>query len=222
MTVADSLKSILDELPEEVELIAISKTKTPEQIMQVYNAGHREFGESKAQELLPKYEALPKDIRWHMVGHLQSNKVKYIAPFIKVIHSIDSLKLLKTVNKEARKNSRTIQCLLQLHIAEEESKFGLQFEEACGLLESEAFRGMENVEICGLMGMATLTENTDQVRSEFRQLKQYFDTVREQYFHDKAYFKEISMGMSGDYRLAIEEGSTMVRIGSAIFGERVK
>ena len=222
MTVADNLQSIFKELPEQVRLIAISKTKTPEQIMEAYNAGHLDFGENKAQELLPKYEALPKDIHWHMVGHLQSNKVKYIAPFIKLIHSIDSLKLLKTVNKEARKNDRIIQCLLQLHIAEEESKFGLQYEEACGLLESEAFRNMENVEICGLMGMATLTDNTDQIRSEFRQLKQYFDTIRERYFPGKASFREVSMGMSGDYRLAVEEGSTMVRIGSAIFGERVK
>ena len=222
MTVADNLQSIFKELPEQVRLIAISKTKTPDQIMEAYNAGHLDFGENKAQELLPKYEALPKDIHWHMVGHLQSNKVKYIAPFIKLIHSIDSLKLLKTVNKEARKNDRIIQCLLQLHIAEEESKFGLQYEEACGLLESEAFRNMENVEICGLMGMATLTDNTDQIRSEFRQLKQYFDTIRERYFPGKASFREVSMGMSGDYRLAVEEGSTMVRIGSAIFGERVK
>ncbi len=222
MTVADNLQSIFKELPEQVRLIAISKTKTPEQIMEAYNAGHLDFGENKAQELLPKYEALPKDIHWHMVGHLQSNKVKYIAPFVKLIHSIDSLKLLKTVNKEARKNDRIIQCLLQLHIAEEESKFGLQYEEACGLLESEAFRNMENVEICGLMGMATLTDNTDQIRSEFRQLKQYFDTIRERYFPGKASFREVSMGMSGDYRLAVEEGSTMVRIGSAIFGERVK
>ncbi len=222
MTVADNLQSIFKELPEQVRLIAISKTKTPDQIMEAYNAGHLDFGENKAQELLPKYEALPKDIHWHMVGHLQSNKVKYIAPFVKLIHSIDSLKLLKTVNKEARKNDRIIQCLLQLHIAEEESKFGLQYEEACGLLESEAFRNMENVEICGLMGMATLTDNTDQIRSEFRQLKQYFDTIRERYFPGKASFREVSMGMSGDYRLAVEEGSTMVRIGSAIFGERVK
>ncbi len=222
MTVADNLQSIFKELPEEVRLIAISKTKTPDQIMEAYNAGHLDFGESKAQELLPKHEALPQDIHWHMVGHLQSNKVKYIAPFVKMIHSIDSLKLLKTVNKEARKNARKIQCLLQLHIAEEESKFGLQFEEACGLLESETFRSMENVEICGVMGMATLTDNTDQIRSEFRQLKKYFDAIRNQYFPGKASFKEVSMGMSGDYRLAVEEGSTMVRIGSAIFGERVK
>lgn len=220
MTVADNLKKIFEELPDQVKLIAISKTKSTGQVMQVHNAGHHVFGESKAQELLPKYEALPKDIRWHMVGHLQSNKVKYIAPFIELIHSIDSLKLLKIVNKEARKNARTIQCLLQIHIAEEESKYGLQFEEACEILESESFRNMENVEICGLMGMATLTGNTDQVRSEFRQLKQYFDIIREKYFAGKASFSEISMGMSGDYRIAIEEGSTMVRIGSAIFGER--
>ena len=220
MTVAENLKRILEELPEEVKMIAISKTKTNDQVMQVYNAGHRLFGESKAQELLPKYEALPKDIRWHMVGHLQSNKAKYIAPFVELIHSIDSLKLLKIVNKEARKNARTIQCLLQIHIAEEESKYGLQFEEACEILESESFRNMENVEICGVMGMATLTDDTDQVKAEFRQLKQHFETIREKYFSGNPSFKEISMGMSGDYKLAIEEGSTMVRIGSAIFGER--
>ncbi|MFP4690982.1 MAG: YggS family pyridoxal phosphate-dependent enzyme [Bacteroidales bacterium] len=220
MSVADKLKTVFEKLPDDVKLIAISKTKSTGQIMQVYHAGHRVFGESKAQELLPKYEALPKDIRWHMVGHLQSNKVKYIAPFIELIHSIDSLKLLKVVNKEARKNMRIIQCLLQIHIAQEESKYGLQFEEACEILESESFRNMENVEICGLMGMATLTGNTEKVRSEFRQLKRYFDLIREKYFAGKASFKEISMGMSGDYELAIEEGSTMVRIGSAIFGER--
>ncbi len=220
MTVVNNLKNIFEELPEGVKLIAISKTNTPDQIMQVYNAGHLVFGESKAQELIPKYEALPKDIRWHMVGHLQSNKVKYIAPFIELIHSIDSQKLLKVVNKEAGKNARTIQCLLQIDIAEEESKYGLKFEEACEMLESESFRSMENVEICGLMGMATFTENTDQVKSEFRQLRQYFDTIREKYFAGKPSFKEISMGMSGDYGLAVEEGSTMVRIGSAIFGER--
>lgn len=220
MSVADKLKTVFEKLPDDVKLIAISKTKSTGQIMQVYHTGHRVFGESKAQELLPKYEALPKDIRWHMVGHLQSNKVKYIAPFIELIHSIDSLKLLKVVNKEARKNMRIIQCLLQIHIAQEESKYGLQFEEACEILESESFRNMENVEICGLMGMATLTGNTEKVRSEFRQLKRYFDLTREKYFAGKASFKEISMGMSGDYELAIEEGSTMVRIGSAIFGER--
>lgn len=220
MTVKDNLHKICETLPDGVQLVAITKTKSPEQIMEAYSAGHRVFGESKAQELLPKYEALPKDISWHMVGHLQSNKVKYIAPFIDMIHSVDSLKLLKVINKEGRKNNRMIPCLLQIHIAEESTKFGLDKDECIRLLESEDFRTMEHVSIRGLMGMATFTRDSEKVRREFRRLKSFFDTIRQGYFSGREEFSELSMGMSDDYLLGTAEGSTMVRIGSALFGER--
>ncbi len=220
MTVKDNLRKISGTLPDGVQLVAITKTKSPEQIMEAYSAGHRVFGESKAQELLPKYEALPKDIRWHMVGHLQSNKVKYIAPFISMIHSVDSLKLLKVINKEGRKNNRIIPCLLQIHIAEESTKFGLDKDDCVRLLESEDLRTMEHVSIRGLMGMATFTRDTEKVRREFRGLKSFFDTIRQGYFSGREEFRELSMGMSDDYLPGTAEGSTMVRIGSALFGER--
>ncbi len=220
MVVKDNLQKISATLPTGIQLVAVTKTKSPEQIMEAYNAGHRVFGESKAQELLPKYEVLPKDIRWHMVGHLQTNKVKYIAPFIAMIHSVDSLKLLKVINKEGRKNDRDIPCLLQIHIAEESTKFGLDADECVHLLESEDLRNMQHIDIRGLMGMATYTEDTEKVRREFRRLKTFFETIRNRFFPGKESFKELSMGMSDDYFLGIEEGSTMVRIGSAIFGDR--
>lgn len=219
-SVKETIIELRETIPSGVQLIAISKTKSPEIIMEAYKAGHRVFGESKAQEMVPKYEALPKDIEWHMVGHLQSNKVKYIAPFVALIHSVDSLKLLKVINKEAIKNKRTINCLLQIHIAEESTKFGLSFEECCELLESESFKSMNNVVISGLMGMATFTDDKKQVEQEFSSLKKYFLAVKEKYFKDNDSFKEISMGMSDDYLVGIEQGSTMVRIGSAIFGHR--
>ena len=203
-----------------VMLVAVSKTKPNEVILDFYKNGHTIFGENKVQELVNKYEALPKDIEWHMIGHLQSNKVKYIAPFVAMIHSIDSLKILKEINKQARKNNRTIDCLLQIHIAEEESKFGLDEQEVLEILKSDTYHTFKNIRIAGLMGMATYTDDMDQVRQEFRYLKTLFDRLKEQFFKDKPEFKEISMGMSGDYRIAVEEGSTMVRIGSLLFGER--
>ena len=218
--IKNNLDKILSELPSNVQLVAISKTKTPEEILSLYNAGQRVFGESKAQELAPKYEKLPKDIKWHMVGHLQRNKVKYLAPFVEMIQSVDSLRLLNEINKQALKNKRVVKCLLQIHIAEEESKFGLSEEEVCQLLESDDFRQMENVSICGLMGMATFTDDEDQVRKEFKVLKKLHDELKAKYFKDNDNFSEVSMGMTSDYKIAAEEGSTMVRIGTALFGER--
>ncbi|MDI3526645.1 MAG: dependent protein, partial [Tenuifilum sp.] len=209
------------ELPSHVKLIAVSKTHPVEAIMEAYNAGHRLFGENKVQELVSKYEQMPKDIEWHLIGHLQTNKVKYIAPFVSLIHSVDSLKLLKTINKEAAKNNRVIDCLLQVHIAQEETKFGLSTQELHDILKSPELDQLNNIRICGLMGMATFTDNIQQVRNEFRNLKNIFDEVKNAYFQMESFFKEISMGMSGDYRIAIEEGSTMVRIGSNIFGHRI-
>ena len=217
----DILIKIQEQLkPNNVTLVAVSKTKPNEAILDMYHEGQRVFGENKVQELTLKYEALPKDIQWHAIGHLQTNKVKYIAPFVSVIHSIDSLKLLKEVNKRAKQNNRTIDCLLQMHIAEEDTKFGLSGEEVSALLESDSFKQFENVRIVGVMGMATFTDNQQQVRQEFRTLKTIFDQLKSTYFVHQPSFKEVSMGMSGDYELAIEEGSTMVRIGSLLFGQR--
>ena len=188
--------------------------------MEAYNAGQRLFGENKAQELAAKYEALPKDIEWHFIGHLQTNKVKYIAPFVKLIHGVDSLKILKTINKEAKKRYRVIDCLLQFHIAKETTKFGLHEEEAEALLNDEEYKALENIRIAGVMGMATYTDDKDQIRGEFRSLRNIFGRLQEKYFAGSDSFKEISMGMSGDYMIAVEEGSTLVRIGSLIFGPR--
>lgn len=218
--VADTYREFVSSLPKEVELVAVSKTKSVEQIMEIYNCGHRVFGESKVQELLEKYDQLPHDIQWHLIGHLQTNKVKYIAPFISMIHSVDSLKLLKVINKEARKNNRVIDCLLQLHIAEEDTKYGLSFDELVELLQSEAFKQMQHVRIRGLMCMATFTDDTGQVRREFRLLSSWFDKVKTMFFSQDKDFSQRSMGMSDDYLLAIEEGSTMIRVGSKLFGSR--
>jgi pyridoxal phosphate enzyme (YggS family) len=218
--IVENLNSIRKEIPEQVCLVAVSKTKPVEDILEAYNANQRVFGENKVQELCDKYEQLPKDIKWHLIGHLQSNKVKYIAPFVDLIHAVDSLKLLKEINKEAKKNGRIISCLLQMHIAQEETKFGMDFEEIKELLESPEFIEMENVSIVGLMGMATFTEDEEQIREEFRNLANDFLIIKSHYFKFNDAFKEISMGMSGDYQIAIEEGSTMVRIGSSIFGGR--
>jgi len=221
MSIAENIKRITSELGENTRLVAVSKTKPDEDLMEAYNAGKRLFGENKVQELAGKYERLPKDIEWHFIGHLQTNKVKYIAPFVSLIHGVDSLKLLKTINKEAKKKDRVIDCLLQFHIATESTKFGLNREEAVAILDDEQYRSFENVRIAGVMGMATYTDDKGQVRNEFRSLKKIFDDLKAEYFADKQYFKEISMGMSGDYKIAIEEGSTLVRIGSSIFGARV-
>ena len=217
MSIADNISKLKEKLPSQVKLIVVSKTRTEEELMEVYRTGQRQLGESRVQELLPKYEALPKDIEWHLVGHLQTNKVKHIASFIHMVHSIDSLKLLKQLEKEAAKHRRVIDCLLQLNIAEEQSKFGLSFEEACSLLESSDYKEMKHIRICGLMGMGTFTEETSQTHKEFRQLHAYFRKIKKKYFPEDEAFCELSMGMSDDYEIAIEEGSSMIRVGSAVF-----
>ena len=218
--ISEHLKQVLNNLPSRVKLIAVSKTKPVEAIEEAYKVGQRVFGENRVQELVEKYEALPKDIEWHLIGHLQTNKVKYVAPFVAMIHGVESLRLLDTINKEGEKNGRVIPCLLQFHIAEEETKFGLDEAEAIVLLESENYGRMKNIHIVGVMGMATFTEDSKQIRKEFHHLKTIFDDLKQNYFsHDPA-FKELSMGMSGDYPIAVEEGSTMVRVGSSIFGYR--
>jgi pyridoxal phosphate enzyme (YggS family) len=216
-----TLKAIYDELaPYQAQLIAVSKTHPPEAIQAFYDQGHRAFGENKPQELAEKAEHLPDDIQWHMIGHLQTNKVKYIAPFVHMIHSLDRIKLLKEIEKRAAQAERVIPCLLQLKIAEEDSKFGLSFPDARELLMSTTYQEAKHIKICGVMGMATFTDDQNQVRKEFQRLKQYFDTLKEAFFAQDEDFSEISMGMSGDYPLALEEGSTMVRIGSLLFGSR--
>ena len=201
-------------------LVAVSKTKPISLLQEAYDAGIRDFGENKVQELVEKQEQLPADIRWHMIGHLQRNKVKYIAPFVHLIHGVDSFKLLKEINKQAKKVDRTISCLIQMHIAEEDSKFGFDQQELDEMLQSKEIHELSNVKIIGLMGMATFTDDESQVRKEFRGLKHLFDQLKSQKLPDSFELKEISMGMSGDYLIAQEEGSTMVRIGSAIFGSR--
>ena len=207
-------------LPAGVRLVAVSKFKPAEDISALYQHGQRVFGENHAQEMKAKHEILPQDIEWHFIGHLQTNKVKYIAPYVSLIHSIDSLDLLKEVNKHAVKNNRVIPCLLQFHIADEETKFGFTFEECAAMLNSADFQELKNVKIHGVMGMATFTDDQQQVRGEFRHLHQIFQNLKSQYFAQDPDFKEISMGMSEDYPIALEEGSTLVRIGSAIFGPR--
>jgi len=220
MNISQNIEQVLKSIPENVKLIAVSKTKPNEAIIEAYEGGYKIFGENKPQELKGKYEALAKDIEWHFIGHLQTNKVKYIAEFVHLIHAVDSIKLLKEINKQALKHNRVINCLLQFHIAEEESKFGYNLSEAKVMLESEEFKNFDNINIVGVMGMATFTDDKDQVRTEFKQLKANFDLLKLDFFQDKEDFSEISMGMSGDYQLAIEEGSTIVRVGSSIFGTR--
>lgn len=220
MNIKININNFRQNLPDGCKLIAVSKTQPVEKIQEAYDAGQRVFGENKAQELVPKHEALPRDIEWHMIGHLQSNKVKYIAPFVHLVHSVDSEKLLEEINKQAARFNRIITCLLQLHIAREETKFGFSEEEALALLKSPAFSRFTNIRIVGLMGMATFTDNQDQVRSEFRSLKKTFETLRSHTLPPNVEMTELSMGMSGDYKIAIEEGSTMIRVGTAIFGAR--
>ena len=219
MDIAKNIDAIKAEIGD-VKLIAVSKTKPGRNIEAAYTHGQRAFGENKVQELTDKAEDLPEDIEWHMIGHLQRNKVKYIAPFVHLIHGVDSPRLLKEINKQGRKIERVIPVLLQMHIAEEESKFGLDKNELNELLYSEAFKEMNFVEVKGLMGMATFTEDEDKIRREFKSLKHIFEEVKAKYNDEKLNMTELSMGMSGDYKIAIEEGSTMVRVGSAIFGER--
>jgi pyridoxal phosphate enzyme (YggS family) len=198
-------------------LVVVSKTRSIPEIMGIYNRGQRIFGENRVQELVEKQKALPKDIEWHLIGHLQKNKVKYIAPFISMIHSVDSYDLLQTIDKEANKHHRCIDVLLQFHIAEEETKFGLTLDEACQIIEKLNIHPLAGVRICGVMGMASFTSDRHQVRSEFRHLKRIFDQLKKQYFKDEGSFSEISMGMSGDFDIALEEGSTLIRVGSAVF-----
>ena len=218
MDILTNIRRIKNELPDHVKLIVVSKTKPAELIMEAHNAEHKIFGENKVQELVDKKDKLPGDIEWHMIGHLQSNKVKYIAPFVNLIHSVDSFKLLKEIDKEARKNNRIIPVLLQIHIAREETKFGLDFNEAIDLVNSSTFKDLKNISLRGLMGMATFTEDEAIVRSEFRTLAAFYKEIRQILKNDT--FTELSMGMSADYKIAVEEGSTMVRIGSTIFGSR--
>lgn len=222
MSIAANLTKLKKELDSyNAKLIAVSKTKSNEEIMEAYNAGQRVFGENQVQELVDKYEQLPKDIEWHLIGHLQTNKVKYIAPFISMIHSVDSLKLLIEINKQAAKNNRVIDCLLQIYIADEETKYGLGYDEAIELLRSEEYTTLKNIRIVGLMGIATNTKVEKQINDEFNELKVLFDGIKASFFRKDESFKEISMGMSGDYKIALDQGSTMIRVGSTIFGTRV-
>jgi pyridoxal phosphate enzyme (YggS family) len=218
--IKENLQKIRKQIPDNVTLIAVSKTKPIEDIELAYEAGHRCFGENKAQEMKSKYEKLPHDIEWHFIGHLQSNKVKYIASFVHLIHSVDSYKLLMEINRQAEKDCRVIDCLLQFYIATEETKYGFSMEEANTMLTDEHFKQLQHIRLCGVMGMATLTDNKTQIHNEFKTLHAYFNQLKQTYFPNSSYFKEISMGMTDDFPIAIEEGSTMVRIGSAIFGKR--
>lgn len=221
MSITNHLKQVLAELPAGVRLVAVSKFHPNEAIEEAYAAGQRIFGESKVQEMTGKYESLPKDIEWHFIGHLQTNKIKYMAPFVSMIHGIDSYKLLAEVNKQAAKAGRVIDCLLQLHIAQEETKFGFSFDECRRMLSAGEWKSLANIRICGLMGIATNTDSEKQIEREFRSLHTFFNEVRKDFFADRPYFRELSMGMSHDYPLAVAEGSTLVRVGSKIFGERI-
>ena len=219
--IVESLSRFRESIPSTTTLVAVSKTKPIEDLQVAYDAGQRHFGENKIQEMTQKWEELPKDIKWHMIGHTQRNKVKYMAPYVHLIHGVDSPRLLKEINKQAAKNDRVIDCLLQVHIAKEESKFGFDEDELLDHLKSKEFGDLKNVNITGLMGMATFTDNKDQVRAEFKSLKHLFDSIQsENLLSNRHTFKELSMGMTGDYKIAIEEGSSMIRIGSAIFGAR--
>ncbi|MEQ9443874.1 MAG: YggS family pyridoxal phosphate-dependent enzyme [Cyclobacteriaceae bacterium] len=222
MDIAKNIQRIEKELaPSNCKLVAVSKTKPVETMMEAYEAGVRDFGENKVQEMVSKYELMPKDIRWHLIGHLQRNKVKYIAPFVHLIHSVDSIRLLEEINKQAAKHHRTISCLLQAHIAEEESKYGFSDEELFQLIRDETIQHLKYVKVIGLMGMASFTPTEAKVRKEFEHLKLLFEALKyNDDLPDQVHMEEISMGMSGDYRIAIEEGSTMVRVGTTIFGER--
>lgn len=218
--ISENITLLKTQIPPSVKLVAVSKTRTPEEIMEAYSAGHKIFGENRVQELISKKDQLPDDIEWHLIGHLQTNKVKYIVPFIHMIQSVDSFRLLNVINSEASKINRIVNCLLQLHIAEEETKFGFNWQELDEMFESEKIADLKYINICGVMGMATFTDDTGRIRKEFRYLADCFRSLKETRFRDNSNFREISMGMSGDYRIAIEEGSTIIRIGTIIFGER--
>lgn len=221
MSITKNIQLLQAELPQGVRLVAVSKYHPNEAILEAYNAGQRVFGESKVQEMVAKYEALPKDIAWHFIGHLQTNKIKYMASFVSLIHGVDSLKLLKEIDKQAAKAGRRIKCLLQIHIAQEETKFGFTPNECKEMLDQGEWRELKNIQLCGLMGMATNTDSTEQVRAEFSSLSSLFDELKSAFFVSDEAFCELSMGMSDDYPEAIEAGSTLVRVGSKIFGERV-
>jgi len=220
MSIQQNIEEIRKHIPANVKLVCVSKFHPSETLMEAYKCGERVFGESKVQELCGKQETLPNDILWHFIGHLQSNKIKFIVPFVELIHGVDSYKLLEEINKQAIKAGRTVNCLLQIHIAKEETKFGFSAEELMETLLDGKWKELSGINICGLMGMATYTENREQIRNEFKGLKALLDQAKEQYFTNKPSFCELSMGMSDDYQLAIEEGSTLVRIGSSIFGHR--
>ncbi len=218
--IADNISFLKNRIPATVKIIAVSKTRSTDDILEAYNSGQKYFGENRVQELLNKKDLLPVDIEWHLIGHLQRNKVKYIVPFISMIHSIDSFKLLSEVNMEADKIDRVIDCLLQIHIASEETKFGFSMNELIEIIETHDFSSLENIRLCGVMGMATFTDDKIQVHKEFAYLMDCFKTLKKRYYAGNPFFKEISMGMSGDYEIALEEGTSIVRIGSLIFGER--
>ena len=220
--IASNLNTLRKLLPTEVCLVAVSKTKPASDLLIAYNLGQRIFGENRIQELLIKKDKLPDDIEWHFIGHLQTNKVKFIVPFISLIQSVDSVKLLKTINSEAYKNGRKVDCLLQLHIATEETKFGFNADEVHAFLKSDEYKTLNNIRVCGMMGMATFTEDDGLIKKEFSYLAKQFFEIKKTYFLDKTSFKELSMGMSGDYKIALAEGSTMIRLGSSVFGERQK
>ncbi len=220
MSITNKLEQIKQLIPKQVKLVAVSKTKPQEDILTLYEYGHKVFGENKVQELKEKYENLPKDIEWHHIGHLQTNKVKYIAPFVSLIHAVDSFKLLKVINKEAQKNNRKINVLLQMHIAQEETKFGLSCKQIHEILQNPELGKLENIQITGLMGMATNTDDKEQIRKEFRYLKSCFDEIKQKYFATNDTFRELSMGMSGDFQIAIEEGTTIFMIENSIFSAR--
>ena len=220
MSIQSNIQSIRTHIPSHVQLVCVSKFHPNESIIEAYETGERIFGESKVQELCGKYESLPKDICWHFIGHLQSNKIKFIVPFVSLIHGVDSFKLLTEIDKQAAKAGKTVNCLLQIHIAREETKFGFSADELTKMLEAGAWQQLKNVQLCGLMGMATYTDNRQQIQTEFLGLKTLFDKVKTTYFTSEPLFCELSMGMSDDYQLAIAEGSTIVRVGSSIFGHR--
>jgi len=222
MNITQNIEKIKSKLARtSAQLIAVTKTKPLADLQAAYDGNYKVFGENKVQEMVEKWEELPKDIEWHLIGHLQSNKVKYIASFVAMIHSVDSLKLLQEIDKQALKNNRVIDCLLQIYIANEETKFGLSEDEARKILDSEEFKIMKNIRIVGVMGMATFTDNQGQIRMEFRSLKSFFENLKTEYpVSENLIFREVSMGMSGDFLIAAEEGSTLVRVGSAIFGGR--
>lgn len=220
MDIQQNLKEVLTDIPQHVRLVAVSKFHPKEAIEAAYTAGQRIFGESKVQELTEKYTALPKDIEWHFIGHLQTNKVKYITPYIKMIHAVDTYKLLTEIDRQAAKVDRNIACLLEIHIAKEESKYGFTLQSCRDMLKEGSWKELKNITLSGVMGMATNTDDTNQIRQEFKTLHDFFIELKQTYFNEENTFKEISMGMSHDYRLAIEEGSTLIRVGSKIFGER--